>query len=67
MIPTPPWKRKRQVKRLIGAIDADIFDMTITINSIPRGNPKRKQLLDRIAEKTVALGLLQDELRTHTK
>ena len=34
------------------------------INSIPKGDLKRKQLLDRIAEKTVALGLLQDELRT---
>ena len=37
------------------------------INLIPKGDPKRKQLLDSIAEKTVALGLLQDELRTLTK
>ena len=61
---TPPWKGKRQLKCLIGAIDAETFDMKNTINSTPKGNPKRKQLLDRIAEKAVALGLLQDELRT---
>ena len=31
------------------------------------GDSKRKQLLDRIAEKTVALGLLQGELRAPMK
>ncbi len=66
MTPTPPQKRKQQLKRRIVAIDAEINDMLNHINSIPKGNPKRKQLLDRIAEKTVALGLLQDELRTLT-
>ena len=67
MIPISPRKRRQEVKRLISSIDAEIFDMTTTINSIPNGHPERKQLLDRIAEKTVALGLLQDELRTLAK
>lgn len=67
MLPTPPQKRKRQLERRIASIDAEINDMLNHIDSIPKGDPKRKLLLDRIAEKTVALGLLQDELRTLMK
>ncbi len=67
MLPTPPQKRKRQLKRRIASIDAEINDMLNDINSIPKGDPKRKQLLDRVAEKTVALGLLQEEMRALTE
>jgi hypothetical protein len=64
VIPTSPQKHKQKLKRLISSIDAEISNMQQRINAIPKGDPKRKQLLDRIAEKTVALGLLQDELQT---
>jgi hypothetical protein len=37
------------------------------INAIPKSDPRRKQVLNTIAEKTAALGLLQDELRNFTK
>ena len=67
MLPTPPQKRKRHLKRRIASIDAEINDMLNDINSIPKGDPKRKQLLDRVAEKTVALGLLQEEMRALTE
>ena len=68
MIPTPPRKRKRDVKKLLGQIAAEIHQLQNQLRAIPRSDHTRKKerelLQERINDKDAARRMLQEELRT---
>ena len=66
-----PHQRKRDVKRLLGEIRAEILQLQNKLRAIPRSDPalkrQRELLQDTIDEKEYAVRMLQDELRTLMK